>query len=162
MFDTHSDYALNKMDKNAIICPCASGEHIRLVREDFSSEEEFLRWKKWSDDNYHEAELASQKEDRCFPLEAQQDTPALSAEDAILVPHITAEQAERRGRMLEQFKKHLTAKQYRRLCFYYLEGKNEREIAQLEGVGQQRISKSITSGRKVIENFFKEFLSGRG
>ena len=162
MFNSKSDYALNKLDPDAIVCRSATGEHIRLTRDDFASEEEFLRWKDWSDREYHETELAGQREDRCFPLEVQQDAPTLSAEDAILVPHITAEQVERRGRMLEQIKKHLTSKQYRRLCLYYLEGKAEREIAQLEGVGQQRVSKSITSGRKVIEKFFKEFLCDRG
>ena len=45
MFDTKSDFALNKFDKDAIVCPSATGVHIRLTREDFASEEEFLRWK---------------------------------------------------------------------------------------------------------------------
>ena len=36
MFDTHSDYALNKADKNAIVCPSVTGEHIRFpVRKSF-------------------------------------------------------------------------------------------------------------------------------
>ena len=33
------------MDANEVI--------IRLTREDFASEEEFLKWKSWSDGNYH-------------------------------------------------------------------------------------------------------------
>jgi len=33
------------MDANEVI--------IRLTREDFASEEEFLKWKSWSDENYH-------------------------------------------------------------------------------------------------------------
>ena len=42
MFDTRSVYALNKLDKDAIVYPSVTGEDIRLTREDFSSEEEFL------------------------------------------------------------------------------------------------------------------------
>ena len=75
MFDTHSDYSLNKLDREAIVCPCASGEHIRLTREDFSSEEEFARWKAWSDEDYHEIELGGRKDDDCLSFEAQRDTP---------------------------------------------------------------------------------------
>ena len=33
------------MDANEVI--------IRLTREDFASEKEFLKWKSWSDENYH-------------------------------------------------------------------------------------------------------------
>lgn len=56
MFDTKSVYALNKLDKDAIVYPSVTGEDIRLTREDFSSEEEFLYWKKKSDANYHKTE----------------------------------------------------------------------------------------------------------
>ena len=45
MFDTKSDFALNKFDQDAIVCRSVTGVHIRLTREDFASEEEFLRWK---------------------------------------------------------------------------------------------------------------------
>ncbi len=55
---------------------------------------------------------------------------------------------------MEQVRRCLTEKQYRRLCLYYLEGKTEAEIAVLEGVGQRRISTSITSGAKIVEKFF--------
>ena len=41
MFDTKSDYALNKRGKSAIVCSSATGAHIRLTREDFASEEAF-------------------------------------------------------------------------------------------------------------------------
>ena len=53
MFDRNSDYALNKKDPDAIVCKSATGIHIRLTRADFSSAEEFEKWKRWSDENYH-------------------------------------------------------------------------------------------------------------
>ena len=53
MYRKKSDYALNKLDPDAIVYQDATGEIHRLTRKDFDSEEEFLRWKKWSDENYH-------------------------------------------------------------------------------------------------------------
>ena len=52
MFDKKSEYALNKHDQDSIIYISVSG-HIRLTRADFSSEEEFLKWKAWSDEDYY-------------------------------------------------------------------------------------------------------------
>ena len=56
MFDTKSDFALNKFDQDAIVCRSVTGVHIRLTREDFASEEEFFRWKVWSDGDYYDTE----------------------------------------------------------------------------------------------------------
>ena len=58
MFDRNSDYALNKKDPEAIVCKSATGVHIRLTRNDFSSEAQFEKWKHWSDEDYHAAERA--------------------------------------------------------------------------------------------------------
>lgn len=162
MFDTRSVYALNKLDQDAIVCPSVTGEDIRLTREDFSSEGEFLYWKKKSDADYRKIENIGQKDSRCLSLDTQRDTPAPSAEEAVFTPYIAAEQAERRRRILEQIRSRLTEKQYRRLCLYYLEDKTEAEIAALEGITQQRISKSIISGTNIVERFFQEFFFGRG
>lgn len=162
MFDTRSVYALNKLDKTAIVYPSVTGEAIRLKREDFDSEAEFEYWKNWSDDNYHKAETAGWNDSRCLSFEAQRDMPVPSAEDAVLAPYITAEQTEHRKHLLEQISGRLTEKQYRRLCLYYLEGKTEAEIAILEGITQQRISKSLISGTKIVEKFFQEFFCIRG
>ena len=43
MFNRKSIYALNKKDPNAIVYTDADGNLIRLTRDDFSNEEEFLR-----------------------------------------------------------------------------------------------------------------------
>lgn len=49
MFNRKSSYALNKKDPNAIVYMDANEAIIRLTREDFASEEEFLKWKSLSD-----------------------------------------------------------------------------------------------------------------
>ena len=57
MFNTNSDYVINKLDTDAIVCRSVTGQLLRITREDFSSDEEFEKWKLWSDTDYHETEL---------------------------------------------------------------------------------------------------------
>ena len=57
MFDRKSDYALNKTEPHAIAFKTAAGAYIRLHREDFSSEEEFLKWKGWSNEDYRVVDI---------------------------------------------------------------------------------------------------------
>lgn len=49
MFDHKSDYALNKLNPDAIVYKSATSAHIQLAPEDFNSNEEFLKWKELSD-----------------------------------------------------------------------------------------------------------------
>ena len=154
MFDAKSDFALNKLDRDAIVCRSVTGIHIRLTREDFASEEEFLYWKELSDSDYHKRELVGWNDSRSLSLETQRDCPLMSAEDIVLAPYLAAEQAEQRRRLLEQVRRCLTEKQYRRLCLYYLEGKTEAEIAVVEGISQQCVSRSLIAGAKIVEKFF--------
>ena len=162
MFNTHTDFTMNKFDKAAIVCPSVSGPNIRLTREDFDSEEEFIYWKSWSDSDYKEIDRLGRADNECLSFEDQRSAQVPSAEDVVLAPYIEAEQRERRCRMLEQIRSGLTQKQYRRLCLYYLDGKTEAEIAGIEGITQQRVSKSLVSGAKIVEKFFQEFLRDRG
>ena len=51
MFNRKSIYALNKKDPDAIVYMDANEVIIRLTREDYASEEEYLKWKYWSNRN---------------------------------------------------------------------------------------------------------------
>lgn len=110
MFNTRTDFALNKFDKTAIVCQSVSGPNIRLTREDFASEEEFVYWKNWSDSDYKEIDRTGREDDACLSLEDQRGLQVPSAEDIVLAPYIEAEQRERRRRMLKQIRSNLTAK----------------------------------------------------
>nr|WP_325223543.1 sigma-70 family RNA polymerase sigma factor [uncultured Oscillibacter sp.] len=154
MFDTKSDFALNKFDKDAIVCPSATGVHIRLTREDFANEEEFLRWKVWSDGDYHDIEKAGRGYyDYCLSL-SEAGTTGISAEDIFIAPLLEAEQEERRAALLRQVKGLLTKTQYRRLWMYCVEGMNETRIAEAEHVGQPRICRSLRRAIKILEKNF--------
>ena len=56
MFNRKSSYALNKKDPDAIVYMDANEVIVRLTREDFASEREFLKWKALSDEDYHASE----------------------------------------------------------------------------------------------------------
>ena len=45
LYDTKSNYAINKKDPDAIVYTDACEHVIRLTREDFDTESDFLRWK---------------------------------------------------------------------------------------------------------------------
>ena len=51
MFNRKSIYALNKKDPDAIVYMDANEVIVRLTREDFASEKEFLKWKALSDED---------------------------------------------------------------------------------------------------------------
>ena len=69
MFNPKSEYALNKLDQDAIVCPSATGIHIRLTREDFDTEEEFRFWKDFSDSDYRDTEATGRVYyDNCISL----------------------------------------------------------------------------------------------
>ena len=158
MFDSKSDYALNKLDHDAIVCPSTTGVHIRLTREDFQSEEEFIFWKAWSDSNYHDTDRAGRGfYDHCISLNESLDSTGLSIEDVLMAPMLQAEEAGQRVSNVQMVRAVLTEKQYRRLRMYYLLGMTEAEIAKVEGVGQRRISKSLMSGVAALKKFLKNF-----
>ena len=110
MFDAKNDYSLNKSDPNAIVCRSADGIHIRLTREDFDSEEEFLHWKNWSDDDYHTmVKTGRGYDDNCISLIEATDAQLPSAEEMMLAPMLEVENNERRAALLEMVKSSLPA-----------------------------------------------------
>lgn len=155
MFDPHSDYSLNKQDPDAIICRSATGEPIRLTRADFSSEGEFLRWKEWSDADYHAAEKAGRKyDDSRVSLIESLDIHVPSAEEALLAPELEADRAQLCTDLLERVRACLTAKQYRRVRLYFVEHLDETQIALIEGVTQQAVSLTLLAAQKNLQKFF--------
>ena len=61
MVNKNSIYSLNKNNPDAIVYPSTTGKPVFVTRDDFPSEEEFLAFKKWSDENFHEEEKLDQE-----------------------------------------------------------------------------------------------------
>ena len=163
MLDTKSDFALNKFDRDAIVCRSVTGVHIRLTRADFASEEEFLRWKVWSDGDYYDTEKDGRDfYDNGIPLDPRVDklgaVPSIEAGilAALDAAEASAEQAQRTAVLMEQIKACLTETQYRRLWMFHARKMNVTAIARAEGISKASASRSISAALKNISNFFPE------
>ena len=157
MFNRKSIYALNKKDPDAIVYMDANEVIVRLTREDFASEEEFLKWKSWSDGNYH-------TEDNQDVVEGKHNTSIDDLSEAALsIPaidvvmdskHENADTSKSSAAMVSQIRDKLTETQFRRFWMYYVDGMTVDEIGRIEGIRHQNISKSIGSAMKKIKKFF--------
>ena len=152
MFDKRCDYALNRLDKESIVCQSVIDTPIRLTREDFSSDEEFEYWKTWSDDDYHKIQLAGRDDDNCLAFSDTLDDVAQSAEDALLCNMAEAEKSVKQAAISQRIKKLLTKVQYRRLWMRYVENLKVEDIAAVEGVSKQAIYKCLDKAVRVIVN----------
>ena len=157
MVNKNSIYALNKKNQDAIVYPSATGKPIFITREDFSSEEEFLTFKKWSDENFHEEEKLDHREaNHIISADTLSDAAlAVPATDVILEhQHERAEKRRTASDMVVKLKDKLTEIQFRRLWMYEVDGLTLDEIGEIEGVDHQRISKSILAAKKKIKKTF--------
>ena len=158
MFDPKSDYALNKLDPEAIVCPSVTGIHIRLTREDFASEEEFLFWKELSDGDYHSTEKAEHiHADHSRPLDALSGltTVSPSVESVLVSQQEQREREQLRRLLLQGMDIRLSPTQRRRLWLYYVDGLTEEAIASVENVKQQSVSECLQRAKEKMKNFLK-------
>ena len=145
---------MNKKNKDAIVSRNAAGEYIKLTKEEFASEEEFAHWKEWSDDEYRQEYNAEQSYKRLKnKLQKQAENKAAYLYVEQLLLNDLAD--EERKALVNKIKSVLTETQFRRLWLYYAEGKTEQQIADIEKVGQRRISTSINDAKKKIKKFFQ-------
>ncbi len=156
MFDKKSDFAMNKLDPDAIVYKSVTGVPIQLTRKDFASENEFQDWKEWSDDDYYKMERDGREDDDCYSLDANRDTTGLSLEDELISAMDKANAEMTQGKItaaqVSTIKNLLTKTQYRRLWMYYVEELSMTEIAMREGVSLARIYSCLTSAYKRIVN----------
>lgn len=61
MYQKNNDYTNNSKNETAIIYQTAEGLTITLTEKDSSSVTEFLQWKEWSDQDYHETNKAESR-----------------------------------------------------------------------------------------------------
>lgn len=158
MYDRKSDYALNKTDPDAIVFKTATGAYIRLHREDFSSEEEFDRWKGWSDEDYRVVDVQNNAYTKqTVSLEgAPEQAGALSPEQLLIEQYDQLDREQFCRLLVEGINTCLSEPQRRRLLKYYFEGQTEVEIAAAEKVSQSKIAESIWRAKENLKKFFKK------
>ena len=156
MYKKNSIYSINKKHSDAIVYPFANGEEVRITREDFPTEEAFLAFKAWSDEDY--------REDDNYESYTAKKTISLDdiSEAAIAVPSVDVEMARKEERaesrrkasnLVVLLKDKLTEVQFRRLWMHEVEGKTLEEIAAIENVAFQSVHESIESAKKKIFKF---------
>ena len=158
MYDTKSNYAINKKDPDAIVYTDACEHVIRLTREDFDTESDFLRWKAWSDENYHDEEKREHKEANHTLL--MEDVPnAVKTTDGpeIIIEHRIEKQDQERNyeETLIRIKGQLTEKQFRRVWMHCVDGLTQQEIAEKEKTSQSRISECVSLALKKVRRHFR-------
>ena len=140
MFDRKNDVACNKKRADAIVYAGAADEVV-LTQSDFESEEEFRRWKAWSDADYKQTEKAMRRD---YGLDGKEFS--VQEEDKqkdIFVDEMTIRAI-------------LTERQFKRLTLYVIRGMTVEQIAEQEGVAHQNVSKSIRQAKKKIKFFFEK------
>lgn len=151
-------YAMNRQDPNAIVYLDSDGSTIRLTREDFSTEDEFRRWKKWSDQQYlQESRQEKNYWDRKVTIkefDQRQGSPADS--ETLLLEHEDRMAQKRAAQIVtKDIQRLLTKNQYRRLWLYGVMHMTEEEIGRLENVSHQAVSKSLRSAMRRIRKYIR-------
>lgn len=157
MFNKNSIYALNKKDPDAIVYPSADGKLVRITRDDFPSEEEFLAFKAWSDENFHEEEKLDHREaNHILSVDDLSEAAlAVPATDVLMErQYDRAERSRQASEMAIRLKDKLTDTQFRRWWMYEIDGKTLEYIAAQEGVAIPSVFESIESAKKKISKFF--------
>ena len=155
MHDRKSLYSRNKRNSRAILCPDAFEQDHPLTPEQFSSEEEFRFWKTWSDEDYHNWELADHiYSDHTLSL-TEDSAAEPSPEETILARLERRENVLFAQTSLQKIRGLVTEKQYRRIRTY-CEGMTYREIAEAEGVSAKNICKSVMAGKKKISKILEK------
>ena len=157
MFKKDSLYSINKKNPDAIVYKFADGTQSIVTREDFATEEEFLAFKAWSDEDLHTEDkrevLAGIRQVSIDDIsEAAISSPAVDV--AMERQYQRVEQRRKVSDMVLKLKDKLTETQFRRLWMYHVDGKTEEEIAELEGASQQAISLSLIAAEKKIKKVF--------
>lgn len=134
MFNRKSIYALNKKDPDAIVYMDANEVIVRLTREDFASEKEFLKWKALSDEDYH----ASEKEAHVYA----NHTLALDelSEEAASIPAVDVcmEQAHDRAEAIHR--------SVRKVTQIY----NDQDVRFSVGGGMQQLHHARSEGQRLF------------
>ena len=159
MFEYKNIFVLNKKDKEAIVYQDTDGRIIRLTCEVFSSEEEFQRWKDWSDENYHGAEKERHlQSDNTLSLEGLSDGAAVveSVEEQVINRQHECEREELRRLLMTGLDTCLTVTQRRRLWLYCVDGLTVEQIADAENVAHQNISKAIALAKKKLKKLLRK------
>ena len=148
--NTYSDYVANKTDAEAIVCRSATGEDVRLTRADFESDEEFQRWKGWSDADYKQSERRDRAyNDRRLSLAAAYFLSDIELNEC-LSGELKAAEQQTRDDLVSHIRSLITDTQFRRLWRRFACGRELADIAAEDGVSVNAVADSIQRAIKKL------------
>ena len=148
--NTYSDYAANKTDAEAIVCRSATGKDVRLTQADFESDEEFQRWKGWSDADYKQSERRARAySDRRLSLTAAYFLSDRELNEC-LSGELRAAEQQTRDDLISHIRSLITDTQFSRLWRRFACGRELADIAAEDGVSVAAVSNSIKRAAKRI------------
>jgi len=158
-----SDYAKNKKNKN-IVYQSSLGIY-EITEEDFLESnpdlvhEDYLYWKNWSDEDYHETDIVENRDQRgvmsIHKVEETELVAVVSAEEEY-ISDLNAKEIQK-YEIAREIWSYLTETQKRRFYLYVVEGKSTFEIARMENKNQKTIYESIKSTERKIKKLRKKF-----
>jgi hypothetical protein len=160
-----SDYALNKLNRNAIIYKFTDGIveitlEVYLRDNPGKNESDFYELKALSDLMYYEQDREEYRQTyKNISLYGLDETDACavpSPEESVIEQPERAARKKRRREIAEQALVTLTFVQQRRYVMYHVKGMTEDKIAQTEGSTQQAVSKSLMWADKKIKKFLQQ------
>jgi len=159
---TNSDYALNKVNKEAIVYRFAD-EIVEVTLEDYLREnpgktaDDFAELKVLSDSDYKDQDRADYRQTyRNVSIHGLDETDACCVPSPEEILFDEPEWKARKDRMRQQAYEviaTLTEVQRRRYLMYHVDGLTMRKIAASEGVHHPRIVKSIQDAEKKIKKY---------
>lgn len=153
MFDNKSDYAVNKKEKDCIVYRGCDGNEQRITKSDFATEEEFLFWKEWSDEDYQQMDYEDAYYHRHIVSLDSTGGNILtdrSPEEILISRSDRDERVHQAKSKVFLLAGYLTKVQFRRIWHHYALGENVREIALQEGVVHSCVVASIKAATKKI------------
>lgn len=158
MFNAKSDYAHNKKNLAAIVYQTVGG-FVMLTHSDFDSDEEFQRWKDWSDQNYRETERQSRPSNDHLALDEYIEATAVLLDFMDEANYSSVQDQEldlQRFRLAYHYGKRALTKTQRRRLTLFAHGMTVTEIAQAEGVKKQSVSESLSAAKRKLIKFVKK------
>jgi len=159
MFNNHTDYARNKFEHDAIVYCNTFGEIIRLTSDDFESEEEFQKWKSWSDTNYYTDDRGDVVNNKhCVSIDGLLDTtcPNPSVDAKMICQDECADEYRDYLTKIAQIRGCMSETQFRRLWLHEAECYRLVEIAEMEGVSATAVFYSLEAAQKKIKKCFPD------
>lgn len=154
------DYAWNKGADNAIVYRFDDGTRTTVTLADILKSdpamtmERALEILRFSLSDYEEADTAEDGE-HYYTVSISEHAGAHPSPEKQMIQSIELAESEHRARLIRRcIDERLTEVQRRRLLLY-MDGKNTRQIAGLEGVNQNAVWQSISSAQKIISAFFR-------